>query len=135
MFKPVFGIILSALSLFSSCNEEQMVSDSVRRLNITFADEQTRSSWNDNTDAEGGKVSYIWENSDNMLTAIKHGGEYVPFYETMSSAAAYYSKTKFETVDEAKSKIKLQTVSGVKYDYESENNKYLYPVAGDNMYL
>lgn len=136
MFKPVFGIILSALSLFSSCNEEQMVSDSVRRLNITFADEQTRSSWNDNTDAEGGKVSYIWENSDNMLTAIKHGDEYVPFYETMSSAAAYYSKTKFETVDEAKSKIKLQTVSGVKYDYKSENNKYLYPVAaGDNMYL
>ena len=95
MFKPAIGIILSALSLFSSCNEEQMVSDSVRRLNITFADEQTRSSWNDNTDAKGGKVSYIWENSDNMLTAIKHGGEYVPFYETMSSAAAYYSKTKF----------------------------------------
>lgn len=137
MFKPAIGIILSALSLFSSCNEEQMVSDSVRRLNITFADEQTRSSWNDNTDAKGGKVSYIWENSDNnMLTAIKHGGEYVPFYETMYSAAAYYSKTKFETVDEAKSKIKLQTVSGVKYDYESENNKYLYPVAaGDKMYL
>ena len=136
MFKPVFGMILSALSLFSSCKEEQMVSDSVRRLNITFADEQTRSSWNDNTDAEGGKVSYIWENSDNMLTAIKHGSEYVPFYESMSSAAAYYSKTRFETVDEAKSKIKLETVCGVKYDYDSENNKYLYPVAaGDNMYL
>ena len=136
MFKPAFGIILSALSLFSSCKEEQMVSDSVRRLNITFADEQTRSSWNDNTDAEGGKVSYIWENSDNMLTAIKHGSEYVPFYESMSSAAAYYSKTRFETVDEAKSKIKLQTVSGVKYDFNSENNQYLYPVsAGDNMYL
>ena len=135
MFKPAFGIILSALSLFSSCNEEQMVSDSVRRLNITFADEQTRSSWNDNTDAEGGKVSYIWENSDNMLTAIKHDCQYVPFYESMSSAAAYYSKTKFETVDEAKSKIKLETVSGVKYDYDSENNKYLYPVAaGDQMY-
>ena len=136
MFKPVFGIILSALSLLSSCNEEQMVSNSVRRLNITFADEQTRSSWNDNTDAEGDKVSYIWENSDNMLTAIKHGSEYVPFYESMSSAAAYYSKTRFETVDAAKSKIKLQTVSGVKYDYDSENNKYLYPVAaGDKMYL
>ncbi len=135
MFKPVFGIILSALSLLSSCNEVQMVSDSVRRLNITFADEQTRSSWNDNTDAEGGKVSYIWGNSDNMLTAIKHGSEYVPFYESMSSAAAYYSKTKFETVDDAKSKIKLQTVSGVKYDFNSENNQYLYPIsAGDNMY-
>ena len=135
MFKPAIGIILSALSLFSSCNEEQMVSDSVRRLNITFADEQTRSSWNDNTDAEGGKVSYIWGNSDNMLTAIKHGSEYVPFYESMSSAAAYYSKTKFETVDDAKSKIKLQTVSGVKYDFNSENNQYLYPIsAGDNMY-
>ena len=135
MFKPVFGIILSALSLFSSCNEEQMVSDSVRRLNITFADEQTRSSWNDNTDAEGVKVSYIWENNDNMLTAIKHRGEYVPFYETMSSAAQYYSDTQFETVDEVKSKIKLQTVSGVKYDFNSENNQYLYPVSvGDNMY-
>ena len=135
MFKPVFGIILSALSLCSSCNEEQMVSDSVRRLNITFADEQTRSSWNDNTDAEGGKVSYIWGNSDNMLTAIKHGSEYVPFYESMSSAAAYHSMTEFETVDAEKSKIKLQTVRGVKYDYDSENNQYLYPVeAGDAMY-
>ena len=135
MFKPAFGIILSALSLFSSCKEEQMVSDSVRRLNITFADEQTRSSWNDNTDAEGGKVSYIWENSDNMLTAIKHDGQYVPFYETSSSAATYHSKTLFETVDDAKSKIKLQTVSGVKYDFNSENNQYLYPVSAcDNMY-
>ena len=122
--------------MLSACSEEHTSSDSsVRRLNITFADEQTRSSWNDNTDAEGGKVSYVWENSDNMLTAIKHGSEYVPFYESMSSAAAYYSKTRFETVDAAKSKIKLQTVSGVKYDYDSENNKYLYPVAADdNMY-
>ena len=135
MFKPAFGIILSALSLCSSCNEEQMVSDSVRRLNITFADEQTRSSWNDNTDAEGGKVSYIWENNNNMLTAIKHGGQFVPFYEPMSSAAAYHSMTEFETVDAEKSKIKLQTVRGVKYDYDSENNQYLYPVeAGDAMY-
>lgn len=135
MFKPAFGIILSALSLFSSCKEEQMVSDSVRRLNITFADEQTRSSWNDNTDAEGGKVSYIWENNNNMLTAIKHGGQFVPFYEPMSSAAAYHSMTEFETVDAEKSKIKLQTVRGVKYDYDSENNQYLYPVeAGDAMY-
>ena len=135
MFKPAFGIILSALSLCSSCNEEQMMSDSVRRLNITFADEQTRSSWNDNTDAEGGKVSYIWENNNNMLTAIKHGGQFVPFYEPMSSAAAYHSMTEFETVDAEKSKIKLQTVRGVKYDYDSENNQYLYPVeAGDAMY-
>ena len=133
MFKPAFGIILSALSLCSSCNEEQMVSDSVRRLNITFADEQTRSSWNDNTDAEGGKVSYIWENSDNMLTAIKHGSEYVPFYESMSSAAAYHSMTEFETVDAEKSKIKLETKSGVKYGVTDA--EYDYPVAaGDNMY-
>ena len=133
MFKPAFGIILSVLSLCSSCKEEQMVSDSVRRLNITFADEQTRSSWNDNTDAEGGKVSYVWENSDNMLTAIKHGSEYVPFYESMSSAAAYYSETKFETVDDAKSKIKLETVNGVKYDVQ--DNAYVYPVAAnDKMY-
>ena len=135
MFKPVFGIILSALSLFSSCKEEQMVSDSVRRLNITFADELTRSSWNDNTDAEGGKVSYIWENNDNMLTAIKHGSQFVPFYVTMSSAAQYYSDTQFETVDEVKSKIKLQTVCGVKYDNDTGNNLYLDPVAeGDAMY-
>ena len=130
-FKPAFGIILSALSLFSSCNEEQMLPDPLRRLNITFADELTRSSWNDNTDAEGGKVSYIWENSDNMLTAIKHGSQFVPFYVTMSSAAQYYSDTQFETVDEVKSKIKLQTVCGVKYDYDTGN----YPVAaGDAMY-
>ena len=87
--KPISHILFLIL-LLSACSEEHTSSDSsVRRLNITFADEQTRSSWNDNTDAEGGKVSYVWENSDNMLTAIKHGSEYVPFYATMSSAAAY----------------------------------------------
>ena len=116
MFKHFFGFILLALLLLSSCKEEQMtVSDSVRRLNISFAYDQTRSSWNDNTDSEGGKVSYIWDNNgDNMLTAIKHGGKYVPFYDSMSSTAQYYTPTSFETVDEAKSKIKLQTKLGVK---------------------
>ena len=128
--------ILLLLILLSSCNEEPTLSDSLRRLNISFAEgSQTRSSWHDQSDTEQKKVSYIWENSDNMLTAIKHGGQYVPFYETSSSAATYHSKTLFETVDDAKSKIKLQTVSGVKYDFNSENNQYLYPVsAGDNMY-
>lgn len=133
--KLINSHILILSLLLSACNEEQMLSDSIRRLNITFADEQTRSSWNDNTDTEGGKVSYIWDNNDNMLTAIKHGSQYVPFYETLSSAATYHSKTKFETVNDAKSKIELQTVSGVRYDFNSENNQYLYPVSeGDNMY-
>ena len=128
--------ILLLLILLSSCNEEPTLSDSLRRLNISFAeDSQTRSLWHDQSDTEQKKVSYIWENSDNMLTAIKHDGQYVPFYETSSSAATYHSKTLFETVDDAKSKIKLQTVSGVKYDFNSENNQYLYPVSAcDNMY-
>ena len=110
-----------------------MLSDSIRRLNITFADEQTRSSWKDNTDTEGGKVSYIWDNDNNMLTAIKHDGQYVPFYASLSSDATYHSMTDFETVDTEKSKIKLQTMSGVKYDVT--DGEYVYPVAAnDNMY-
>lgn len=134
MFKHFFGFILLALLLLSSCKEEQVVSDSVRRLNISFEDDQTRSSWNDNTDTEGGKVSYVWENNDNnMLTAIKHGDQYVPFYASLSSAAQYHTPTKFETVDDAKSKIKLQTTLGVKYDVQ--DNAYVYPVAAnDEMY-
>ena len=133
MFRCLLGFILLAPLLLSSCNEESTMSDSVRRLDISFADGQTRSSWNDNTDTEGGKVRYVWENSDNMLTAIKHGGEYVPFYESLSSAATYYSMTEFKTVDDEKSKIKLQTKSGVKYDVT--DGEYVYPVAeGDNMY-
>ncbi len=131
MFKHFFGFILFALLLLSSCKEEQMtVSDSIGRLNISFADDQTRSSWNDNTDTAGGKVSYVWENNDNMLTAIKHGGKYVPFYASLSSDAQYYTPTQFETVDEAKSKIKLQTTLGVKYDLQ--DNAYQYPVAADD---
>ena len=130
--KPISHILFLFL-LLSSCNEEQMLSDSIRRLNITFADEQTRSSWKDNTDTEGGKVSYIWDNNDNMLTAIKHGSQYVPFYETLSSAATYHSMTDFETVDTEKSQIKLQTKSGVTYDVT--DGEYVYPVAAnDNMY-
>ena len=134
MFRPFFGFILLVLSLLYSCNDEQTMSDSVRRLDISFADGQTRSSWNDNTDSEGGKVSYIWDNNgDNMLTAIKHGGKYVPFYDSMSSTAQYYTPTSFETVDEAKSKIKLQTKLGVKYDLA--DGEYVIPVAAeDDMY-
>ena len=102
MFKHFFGFILLALLLLSSCKEEQMtVSDSIGRLNISFAEGQTRSLWNDNTDTEGGNVSYEWENSNNMLTAIKHGGQYVPFYASLSSAAQYHTPTQFETVDDA----------------------------------
>ena len=133
LFKRSLGITLLALLLFS-CNEERTMSDSVRRLDISFADGQTRSVWNDKSDdTEGGNVSYIWESNDNMLTAIKHGGQYVPFYESISSAAQYHSMTKFETVDAEKSKIKLQTLLGVKYDMV--DNAYVYPVAaGDDMY-
>ena len=98
MFKRPLGIILLAL-LLSSCNEEQALTDSVRRLNISFADSQTRSTsadmqtrsiWNDQTDTEANKVSYIWKDGINMLTAIKHGGQYVPFYESISSAATIF---------------------------------------------
>ena len=58
--------ILLLLVLLSACNEEQTLPGSVNRLNISFADEQTRSSWIDKTDTEGGKVNYIWENSEKM---------------------------------------------------------------------
>ena len=138
--KPWHYILMILCSLFSSCAEETFptASSSVHRLSITFdnPNQSTRSYWNDLTDdATNPKVSYIWEKNDNMLTVIKHGSGYVPFYDSMSSAAAYHSMTEFETVDAEKSKIKLQTKSGVKYDYDSENSKYIYPVAvGDNMY-
>ena len=132
MKKTIIHILLLPV-LLSSCNEEQTLPGSVTRLNISFDDEQTRSSWIDKTDTEGGKVSYKWENADNMLTAIKHGSRQVPFYASMSAAAQYHSMTHFETVDAAQSKIKLQTVCGVKYDVT--DGAYDYPVAaGDQMY-
>ena len=126
--------ILITFLLLSSCAEEQGADqNSVQRLNITFADTPTRSNWNDQTDTEN-KVNYIWDESNtNMLTAIKHGSQYVPFYESMNSAAEYYSSTHFETVDEEKSKIKLKTEKGVKLEVVSD--AYVFPVAsGDEMY-
>ena len=126
--------ILITFLLLSSCAEEQGADqNSVQRLNISFADTPTRSNWNDQTDTEN-KVNYIWdENNTNMLTAIKHGSQYVPFYESMNSAAEYYSSTHFETVDEEKSKIKLKTEKGVKLEVVSD--AYVFPVAvGDKMY-
>ena len=133
MFKRLFGFILIIIMLLSSCIEEHTMSDSVRRLNITFADELTRSSWNDNTDTEGGNVNYIWDNDNNKMKNIKNDGQYVPFYESMPSAATYHSMTDFEKKKKKKSKIKLQTMSGVKYDVT--DGEYVYPVAAnDNMY-
>ena len=126
--------ILFTLLLLSSCAEEQTGHNSVQRLNISFADTQTRSIWSDRTDTENKVVSYIWDESNtNMLTAIKHGSQYVPFYESMTSTAEYYSRTLFETVDQEKSKIKLRTEKGVKLDVV--NDAYVFPVAaGDEMY-
>ena len=127
--------ILITFLLLSSCTEEQGADqNSVQRLNISFADTQTRSIWSDRTDTENKVVSYIWDESNtNMLTAIKHGSRYVPFYESMTSTAEYYSRTHFETVDQEKSKIKLKTEKGVKLDVV--NDAYVFPVAaGDEMY-
>ncbi|MGM9843327.1 MAG: hypothetical protein ACI30S_03800, partial [Muribaculaceae bacterium] len=124
--------ILFTLLVLTSCTEERVLRDSVQRLDITFAKKDSRSIWSDQTDTDN-KAVYIWENSTNMLTAIKHGSSYVPFYDELSSAAQYHSQTKFETVDTEKSKIKLQTLYGVKYDVA--DNVYVYPVAsGDEMY-
>ena len=107
--------ILFMTLVLTSCTEEQMLRDSVHRLDISFAEKDSRSIWSDQTDTDN-KAVYIWENSSNMLTAIKHDSSYVPFYDDLSSAAQYYSQTKFETVDTEKSKIKLETLYGVKYD-------------------
>lgn len=132
--KYPYYILFSLLLLLTSCSEERDVRNSVQRLDITFADTQSRSNWSDLTDTEDKKVVYVWKNDgNNMLTAIKHGSEYVPFFESMTSAGEYYTKTKFETVDAAKSKITLHTVNGVKL--EVENDAYVFPVAaGDAMY-
>lgn len=132
--KYPYYILFSLLLLLTSCSEERDVRDSVQRLDITFADTQSRSNWSDLTDTEDKKVVYVWKNDgNNMLTAIKHGSEYVPFFESMTSAGEYYTKTKFETVDAAKSKITLHTVNGVKLNVADGN--YEYPVtAGDAMY-
>ncbi|MDD6507795.1 MAG: hypothetical protein PUF39_10540, partial [Prevotellaceae bacterium] len=126
--------ILLILWLLAACAEEQTLHENAtQRLHISFAEEGTRSIWNDMTDTDANKVSYMWENNNNMLTAIKHGGQYVPFYETLDAAAQYHTPTQFETVDAEKSKIKLQTTRGVKY--EVAGAAYVYPVAaGDQMY-
>lgn len=124
--------ILFALLLLTSCTDEHNVYEKVHRLNITFAEDKSRSTWNDKTDTDD-KVVYSWENSDNMLTAIKHAGKYVKFYQDMDATATYYSKTQFQTVDAENYYIKLQTASGVKYDVVDGN--YVYPVSsGDEMY-
>lgn len=124
---------LIALLLLSACSDEQVLrDDGVNKLAISFAEQQSRSIWDDKTDTDD-KVVYVWENSTDMLTAIKHGSSYVPFYESLTSPAQYYSDTKFETVDPEKSKIKLETLYGVKYDVA--DNAYVSPVSvGDEMY-
>lgn len=129
--KYIYHIIF-ALLLLSSCTEEHNLYNTVHRLDISFADDKSRSTWDDKTDSED-KVVYVWENNTNMLTAIKHAGQYVPFYTSMTSEAQYYSETQFETVDAANSHIKLHTTRGVKYDVNA--GEYVYPVAaGDEMY-
>ena len=133
--KHIYYILFSSLLLLTSCSEERAVGDSVQRLDISFADTRSRSNWSDLTDNTGDKkVVYVWENDgDNMLTAIKHSDKYVPFYESITSAGEYYTKTRFETVKEDISKITLHTVNGVKL--EVENDAYISPVAvGDAMY-
>lgn len=123
--------LVPALLLTACSNEETFRSD-VKRLDIDFADVQSRSAWNDLSESEG-RAAYVWQNADNMLTAIKHEGNYVPFYETFESTPNYHPPTAFETVDAGQSKIRLHTLHGLKYDVTDGN--YDYPVAvGDAMF-
>ena len=54
--KYPYYILFSLLLLLTSCSEERDVRDSVQRLDITFADTQSRSNWSDLTDTEDKKV-------------------------------------------------------------------------------
>ena len=132
--KYTYYIILAMLAL-CSCSDEHDAPDGVQRLTIAFADEptQARSTWVDQTDGADSKVVYVWEGGTDMLTAIRHDGRYVPFYEQLTSEPQYHTATRFETIDAARSKIRLQTERGVKYDVAAD--AYVYPVAaGDEMY-
>lgn len=125
------GWLITAL-LLTACSNEETLRSNVKRLDIDFADTKSRSVWNDLSETEG-KTAYVWQDADNMLTAIKHQGAYVPFYESLESSPHYHTPTSFETVDAAKSKIKLHTLQGVKYQVTDGN--YDYPVAvGDEMF-
>lgn len=125
------GWLISAL-LFTACSNEETLRSDVKRLDIDFADVQSRSAWNDLSESEG-RAAYVWQNADNMLTAIKHEGNYVPFYETFESIPNYHTPTAFETVDASQSKIRLHTLHGLKYGVTDGN--YDYPVAvGDAIF-
>ncbi|MGN0224419.1 MAG: hypothetical protein ACI4AM_10420 [Muribaculaceae bacterium] len=132
--KYTYYIILAILVL-CSCADEHDTPGNAQRLNITFADEptQSRSIWEDQTGTENPKVVYRWTSGTDMLTAIKHDGRYVPFYDDLAATPQYHSATRFETIDAERSKIKLQTERGVKYYVAA--GSYVYPVAvGDKMY-
>lgn len=132
--KYTYYIILAMLTL-CSCADEHDAPDSVQRLNITFTDAptQSRSVWEDQTDDADPKVVYRWTAGTDMLTAIRHDGRYVPFYADLAAAPQYHTATRFETIDAERSKIRLQTERGVKYDVAA--GAYVYPVAaGDEMY-
>ena len=123
------NLLLPLLLLLTACSVEEPMPHGVRPLHISFDDHPSRSSWTDLSDTEG-KVSYVWENNTNMLTAIRHGDQYVPFYETQASPGQYHTDTRFETVDAAKSKIRLETLRGVKY--EVVDGSSVRPVAADD---
>ena len=59
--KPMRKILPLLLLLLTACSEQQPATDNevAMRLDISFADGQTRSWWTDLTDTEG-KVSYVW---------------------------------------------------------------------------
>ncbi|MDY2779573.1 MAG: hypothetical protein SOU82_06920, partial [Alloprevotella sp.] len=69
------GWLITAL-LLTACSNEETLRSNVKRLDIDFADTKSRSVWNDLSETEG-KTAYVWQNADNMLTAIKHQGAYV----------------------------------------------------------
>ncbi|MGN1354578.1 MAG: hypothetical protein ACI4V2_06675, partial [Alloprevotella sp.] len=115
--------------LLTGCNNEETLRPDVKRLDIDFADAKSRSYWDDRSETDD-KAAYVWQNDDNMLTAIKHGDAYVPFYETLESTPNYHTPTAFETVDAGRSKIRLHTLHGVKYGLT--DGHYDYPVAVDD---
>lgn len=86
----------------------------------------TRAHWTDNND---GTAGFVWDENSDMVTAIKHGEDFVQFYEDKDTKANFYSMSSVSPKAEENAEALVSTLHGILLTPTEDNLDYNFPVA------
>lgn len=133
--KTILTYTISAL-LLASCSSDDLSNNKSTaegpKISIPVGDQSadltTRAHWQDEND---GTASFVWDTNSDVITAVKHAGNFVSFYN-----GEYYSKTKVTSKSDDATKAQL-TTEGLSLSANDDGGAIAYTIpveSGDPVY-